>query len=81
MLCWTVQDLKGFRNGAARDFGSTRQPFLVLEMSELFRHSDIDELVERDAFLLRAASAKVRRAILNVLKIPFRVFSSMSAGG
>jgi hypothetical protein len=36
-----------------RCFGTACKPILMLKMSEFFRHGDIDELVERNAFFQR----------------------------
>jgi hypothetical protein len=48
----TIEDIQRPRNQSIGGFWPLHQPFLVLKMSEFFRESYIDELVERDSFFL-----------------------------
>jgi hypothetical protein len=50
---WPVKNLKRFRNRSVSDFHSPRQPFFMLQMGELFRHRNINELIQGDALLQR----------------------------
>ena len=53
MACRSVENLQNLGDGVARWLRTACEPVLMLKMGKLLRHSDIDELVERDTLLPR----------------------------